>query len=222
LQGFTKCRKLRLFVTLLVALSVAAGYAFFKRKILWEFVQTCAPASARLGVAFPCEEVILTKQGDYGSVLIKSPLHRTEFLLAPITAVAGLESPSARSTDSAQLWNGAWEARQKIEARLGHGLPRSAVGLAVNSRIERSQDQLHIPVDCLLESVERTLALDGPKKDAPWRPFPLILKGHPYWIMAVDEPDLRTTNVVGLVVAGLPQARHAMAERLLDHRCTSR
>jgi len=248
--GFLERRGLRLFATLLVASSVAAGYAFLKRKILWEMVQTCALASTRFGVPFPCEEVIPTEQGDHGSVLIKSPLHRTEFLVAPITAVAGLESPSARSTDSAQLWNRAWEARQKVEARLGHGLPRSAVGLAVNSRIERSQDQLHIHVDCLLESVERTLALDGPKQDAGWQPFPLILKGRPYWIMAVDEPDLRTTNVVGLVVAGLPQARHTMddlnvlvagatladarpgfyilvnwgraAEHLLDHRCTSR
>ncbi|TPK94564.1 CDP-diacylglycerol diphosphatase [Mesorhizobium sp. B2-4-12] len=250
MAAFGGNRGLRLMMTLLVAVSATAAYASFKRKVLWETVQTCALTTVRLGTAFPCEEVTLPKDGTFGSALIKSPLHRTEFVLTPISAVAGLESPLAQSIAGAQLWSAAWEARRKVEAQLGRRLPRSAIGLAVNSRNERSQDQLHIHVDCLSKSVETTLALNGPKTGAPWQPFPVILKRRPYWIMALDEPDLRTANVIGLVVAGLPHGQRAMShlnvivagatladarpgfyilanwekagERLLDHRCTSR
>ncbi|WP_188393690.1 CDP-diacylglycerol diphosphatase [Mesorhizobium sp. SARCC-RB16n] len=251
MQGFfAGDRWLRLMVVLLMGVSATVACASFKREVLWEAVRICALTSVHYGAAFPCEEVILPQDGEFGWTLIKSPLQRTEFLLTPISAVTGLESPLARSTAGAQLWSEAWEARWKVEAKLGHSLPRSAIGLAVNSRTERSQDQMHIHVDCLSKSVERTLALGGPKTAAPWQPSPIMLKGRPYWIMAVDKPDLRTTNVVGLVVSGLPHALRAIedlnvivvgatladakpgfyilanlgqaGERLLDHKCTSR
>ncbi|UVK52438.1 CDP-diacylglycerol diphosphatase [Mesorhizobium sp. AR02] len=231
--------------------ATTVGYAYVHRKALWQVVQICVLASVRFGVAFPCEDVILPRRGVSGSALIKSPLYRTEFLLTPLTPIAGVESPSVRSLDSSQLWNRAWEARSKVSATLGRHLPRSAIALAVNSRTERSQDQFHIHIDCLAAPVEKKLALDGPKKEGPWHLFPLALMGQRYWIKAVEKPDLETTNVIGIIAAGLPQARRAMyrlnvvvvgaeladarpgfyiladwgrsaAEHLIDHECTLR
>ncbi|ESZ25388.1 CDP-diacylglycerol diphosphatase [Mesorhizobium sp. L2C067A000] len=245
-------RVLRALLTLFVTVSASSvGSAPAHRNALWQVVQTCAFAAAHLGSAFPCEEVVLPKQGGPGSALIKSPRFRTEFLLMPLAAVAGIESPPVREEDSAQLWHRAWEVRNRVSASLGRYLPRTAVALAVNSRTARSQDQFHIHVDCLAASVEKKLASTGPKTEGPWQLFPLALMGKRYWIKAVDRPDLAATNVAGIVAAGLPQARRAMhrvnivvvgaelaharpgfyilanwehsaAERLLDHDCTSR
>ncbi|MER9383575.1 CDP-diacylglycerol diphosphatase [Mesorhizobium sp. M0019] len=238
-------------IALLTAAATDVGSASAHRNALWQVVQTCALAAAHLGSAFPCEEVILPRQGVPGSALIKSPRYRTEFLLTPLTAVAGVESPSVRWQGSSQLWNRAWKARSKVSASLGRHLPRTAIAMAVNSRTERSQDQFHIHIDCVAVSVEKKLVLKGPKVEGPWQLLPLALMGKRYWIKAVDKPDLETTNVVGIIASGLPQARRAMhhvnvvvvgaelagarpgfyiltnwesspAERLLDHHCTSR
>ncbi|MER8520745.1 MULTISPECIES: CDP-diacylglycerol diphosphatase [unclassified Mesorhizobium] len=251
---FHHCRAaavLCLTIALLTAAVTDVGSASAHRNALWQVVQTCALAAAHLGSAFPCEEVILPRQGVPGSALIKSPRYRTEFLLTPLTAVAGLESPSVRWQGSSQLWNRAWKARSKVSASLGRHLPRTAIAMAVNSRTERSQDQFHIHIDCVAVSVEKKLVLKGPKVEGPWQLLPLALMGKRYWIKAVDKPDLETTNVVGIIASGLPQARRAMhhvnvvvvgaelagarpgfyiltnwessaAERLLDHDCTSR
>ncbi|MER9669205.1 CDP-diacylglycerol diphosphatase [Mesorhizobium sp. M0203] len=195
---------------MLTAAVTDVGSASAHRNALWQVVQTCALAAAHLGSAFPCEEVILPRQGVPGSALIKSPRYRTEFLLTPLTAVAGLESPSVRWQGSSQLWNRAWKARSKVSASLGRHLPRTAIAMAVNSRTERSQDQFHIHIDCVAVSVEKKLVLKGPKVEGPWQLLPLALMGKRYWIKAVDKPDLETTNVVGIIASGLPQARRAM------------
>jgi CDP-diacylglycerol pyrophosphatase len=186
----------------------SVAFAHLHRNALWQVVQVCTFAAVHLDVVFPCVKVVLPRPGVLGSVLMKSPRHRTEFLLTPITAVAGIESPPVRLQDSSQLWSRAWEARSNVSAILGRDLPRSAVALAVNSMKSRTQDQFHIHIDCLAAPVEKTLASNGPKTEGPWRP--LLLMGRRYWIKAIDKPDLETTNVVGRIAADLPQARRAM------------
>jgi CDP-diacylglycerol pyrophosphatase len=234
-----------------LALADGVGSAPLHRDALWQVVRTCTVAAESVGVPFPCEKVTLARQGAPGSAIIKSPLHRTEFLLMPLEAAAGVESPAVRGNDSSQLWHRAWEARNMVSSRLGRDLPRSAVALVVNSGIARSQDQFHIHIDCVAPSVERKLAVDGPKAEGRWQLFPQRLMGQRYWIKAIAKPDLQTTNVIGIIAAGLPQARRAMsrvnvvvvgaeltnarpgfyilanwdavaAERLMDHDCTSR
>lgn len=218
------------------------------RGALWQVVRTCAIAAQTVGVPFPCEQVTLASEVAPGSAIIKSPLHKSEFLLMPLEAAAGVESPAVRGEDSSLLWQRAWETRGMVEARLGRELPRTSVALVVNSGVARSQDQFHIHIDCVSASVERKLALYGPKEEGRWQMFPGTLKGQRYWVKAVDKPDLDTTNVIGLIADGLPVARGAMyrvnvvvvgaefpgnrpgfyilanldkvaAERLMDHSC---
>jgi len=218
------------------------------RGALWEVVRTCAIAAKTVGMPFPCEQVTLASDDAPGSAIIKSPMHRSEFLLMPLEAAAGVESPAVRGDDSSQLWQRAWETRSMVEARLGRELPRTGVALVVNSGIARSQDQFHIHIDCVAPSVERKLAVHGPKEEGRWQLFPQALMGQRYWVKAIAKPDLDTTNVIGLIASGLPRARSAMyrvnvvvvgaelaggrpgfyilanwdkvaAERLMDHGC---
>jgi CDP-diacylglycerol pyrophosphatase len=218
------------------------------RSALWQVVRTCTLAAQTVGMPFPCEQVTLASDDAPGSAIIKSPLHKSEFLLMPLEAAAGVESPAVRGGDSSALWQRAWETRSMVQARLGRELPRTAVALVVNSGIARSQDQFHIHIDCVAPSVERKLALYGPKEESSWQLFPQALMGQRYWVKAVDKPELDTTNVIGLIAAGLPKARSAMyrvnvvvvgaeladgrpgfyilanwdkvaAERLMDHSC---
>lgn len=161
------------------------------RGALWQVVRTCAIAAQTVGVPFPCEQVTLASDDAPGSAIIKSPLYKSEFLLMPLEAAAGVESPAVRGNDSSLLWQRAWETRSMVEARLGRDLPRTSVALVVNSGIARSQDQFHIHVDCVAPSVERKLALYGPKEEGRWQLFRQTLMGQRYWVKAVDKPEPR-------------------------------
>ena len=49
-------------------------------------------------------------------------------------------------------------ARYFVEERLHTSLPRDAIALAINSSVGRTQDQLHIHIDCIRPDVRRALA----------------------------------------------------------------
>ena len=52
-------------------------------------------------------------------------------------------------------------APARVEQRAGHGLPCDWVSLAINSAAARSQNQLHIHVDCVRADVRKALATHG-------------------------------------------------------------
>jgi CDP-diacylglycerol pyrophosphatase len=60
-----------------------------------------------------------------------------------------------------------------LESVVGRAVPRSAVGLGVNSIWARSQDQLHIHVSCLSQWVYEVLQSAGDRIGGRWTPFPM-------------------------------------------------
>jgi CDP-diacylglycerol pyrophosphatase len=63
---------------------------------------------------------------------------------------------------------------------LGRELPREAASIAVNSQVARTQDQLHLHIDCVDSDVARAL-LDHNNIDFHWREMTIALKGRRYW-----------------------------------------
>ena len=51
----------------------------------------------------------------------------------------------------------AWQAREYVSGALHEVLPRDDIGLAINSLRGRSQDQLHIHIDCIRPDVRAAL-----------------------------------------------------------------
>jgi CDP-diacylglycerol pyrophosphatase len=85
------------------------------------------------------------------------------------------------------------------------------VGLAINSSQGRSQQQLHIHIDCLREDVIAALkaAVIGPA----WAPLPTPLSGHPYRARWLPDAALAGTNPFKLLAAAV--GADAMAQQTL-------
>ena len=68
----------------------------------------------------------------------------------------------------------------------GRTLPREAVGVAVNSAFARSQDQLHLHVDCMDKDVVDALSAYQDALDEQWRVMTVALKGRHYWARRLE------------------------------------
>lgn len=87
------------------------------------------------------------------------------------------------------------------------------VSLAVNSIVARSQNQLHIHIDCLRADVHQSLAQHAGSIGPAWAPFAVPLAGAPY--SAIKISDLNDINVFRLLAERLPGAREDMGRRTL-------
>ena len=82
------------------------------------------------------------------------------------------------------------------------------VSIAVNSAYGRSQDQLHLHVDCVDASV--AAALRQADVSRAWADRPIALKGRPYRVRWLTAAQLDTTNPFDLLAHGVPGAGHDM------------
>ena len=169
--------------------SCAARYA--DRLALWTIVhgQCVAHAEAGQGPA-PCERIDLSHGEDQGVALLKDRVGVAQFLAIPTRRVTGIEDPFALDPDAPDYFAFAWAARDALAAELGRPLPREDISIAINSEFARSQDQLHLHLDCLDKDVAATLAGDLGAFDETWRPMAEPLKGRVYWARRVLSDDL--------------------------------
>ncbi len=64
------------------------------------------------------------------------------------------------------------------------------MSLAINSAVGRTQDQLHIHIDCVRPDVRDTLAANLDRISDTWGPFPLPLAGNMYRAIRINGPAL--------------------------------
>ena len=178
---------------------------------LWRIVHDeCVPhMEAGLGPK-PCERVDLTGGVAEGVAILKDLVGVSQMLAIPTRRIAGIEDPQMLEPDAPPVFADAWGAKDLVEARLGRALPREAVGLAINSKWARSQDQLHVHVDCVAIPVMKELAQYAPALDSQWRAMTVALKGRVYFARRVDSADLRDVAPLKLLADGLEGARAQM------------
>jgi CDP-diacylglycerol pyrophosphatase len=119
----------------------------------------------------PCVRIELTDpaQKDSGYALLADRKGGAHFLLIPTRRIRGIESPDLASRGAPNYLASAWRARERLESVVGHAIPRSAVGLAVNPVQARSQNQLHIHIECLRPDVRKALAHPAGDLANGWR-----------------------------------------------------
>jgi CDP-diacylglycerol pyrophosphatase len=177
---------------------------------LWRIVSgQCVPDQQQHLDPAPCALVDLTGGIEHGYVILKDRVGVALYLLMPTAKITGIESPLLLNGDQPNYFAEAWRARGYVEARLGRQLPGEDIGLAVNSFDGRTQNQLHIHIDCLRSDVRDTLAenlaLIGPR----WAPLQTPLAGHQYLAMRLDG-DVLSADPFSLLADGVPGARDAM------------
>jgi CDP-diacylglycerol pyrophosphatase len=130
------------------------------------------------------------------------------FLLIPLEPVSGIESPAVWARGAPNYFQAAWAARPAVAKVAGHDVPRSAIGLAINSMYTRSQDQLHIHIECLSRSVHDVLTAGAARIAEEWSP--IDIGGLQYQALRVMGADLGPANPFALLAERLPGAKDAM------------
>jgi CDP-diacylglycerol pyrophosphatase len=116
--------------------------------------------------------------------VLKDRCGATHYLLIPTARRIGVESPELLRDDEPDYFGDAWAARERVIAASGRSEVRTdELGLAVNSRWGRSQDQLHIHIDFVRPEVRD--AIRQWQRQGASSPS-LSLFGHSYRIVHVE------------------------------------
>jgi len=195
---------------------VLSGQIELPRNALWEVVHNvCVPGQLQIHDPKPCLKVDLNGGLDRGFAILRDPRGGTQFLLIPTTRISGIESPIVRKLDATNYFADAWEVRTNINETLHLNLRRDEIGLAINSGVSRSQDQLHIHFSCVRADVFETLHKNERSIGNHWARFKVPLFGQHYMAMWVPGEHLSPNNPFRLLAEGLPNAALNMADRTL-------
>jgi CDP-diacylglycerol pyrophosphatase len=217
---------------------------------LWQIVHfDCAPAARTTDKTGVCSSVDLSHR----YAILKDRNGIAQHLLIPTDRISGVESPLLLAPDAQNYWADAWTSRSFVEASLTAAhretLADDQLGLEINSAYRRSQEQLHIHIDCMRASAID--ALQRHRKDPPNQWAWDTIDGARYRILRVGGPtlDVNPFDIVArdkqgqdamaaqtiLVTGAGPSAQHdgwlivnsgtdvdagsGSAEVLLDHQC---
>ena len=174
---------------------------------LWNIVHgQCAPGEAAKGDPSPCLAVDL--KGGYA--VLKDRNGVTQVLVIPTAKVTGIEDPAVLAAGAPNYFDEAWAARRFVQALAGQIIPRDELSLAVNSMYGRSQNQLHVHVDCIRTEVRAALKASLDRIGPTWAPIDLPVSGRHYEAMRVTGEDLAGRNPFKLLAEGDAAARADM------------
>ncbi|WP_277185028.1 CDP-diacylglycerol diphosphatase [Caballeronia sp. BR00000012568055] len=204
--------RMRNTLALAALLFVSSAASAANPNALWQIVHDyCEPAAEGEAVQQKCADVNLAD----GYAVLKDLVGIAQYLLIPTARVSGIESPLLLDANVPNYWRAAWQSRTYVDAKLKRTLPRDEVSLAINSASGRTQNQLHIHIDCLAADVARTLREVGPTIGTEWKPLPVRLRGHIYSAMRIDDADLDHTDPFKLVAPYAAQRGETMGAQTL-------
>lgn len=159
--------------------------AFADSDVLWKIVHDkCAAQTA------PCLSVNTTEH----YAILKDLKGVAQVLLIPTDKITGMESPALLDPTTHNFFADAWAEKGNVDARLPHAIPRDGMSLAINALQARSQNQLHIHVDCLSTDARAALKTDADKIGADWAPLPDAIAGHKFEAIRVKGETLGDFN----------------------------
>src|SRR5215210_2791457 len=180
--------------------------AAIHREALWVVLQSCIVAHKTAGIPFPCLAVNLGTDAGPGYAVLRAPFSATRVLVIPVEKVEGIESPILQQADARTYWRAALDARHFVTDAVGGRIALGEVVLAVNSSVGRSQDQLHIHLDCVKPSVRFALQRRAAAFTARWTPITVALEGARYYGLKVGASQVDGFNPFASL-ASLPGAR---------------
>ena len=180
-------------------------------QVLWGLVHDrCVPGQRSGAGPAPCGAVVLSPDEAHGYAVLKDRVGVGQHLVMPTTRITGIEDPQVLAPGATNYFAAAWLARPWLFSRLPNPLPREEVSIAVNSPYGRSQDLLHLHVDCVSPETQAALLAHRGDIGPAWSRSPLTLEGHAYLARWLDGEDL-AQNPFQLLAQGVPGARSQMA-----------
>ncbi len=201
---------------LVIALFAAVVAAQADPNALWNIVHgQCVPDERQHGDPKPCAEVELGSGLAGGYAVLKDIRGATQYLLIPTRQIGGIESRALLEPHAANYFADAWRARHLVDKVLGHSMPRDTLSLAINSELARSQNQLHIHIDCVRADVRDALRRERAAIGRSWKPLPVSLAGHRYSAMRITGRSLAGHDPFKLLARGVPGAAADMGQHTL-------
>jgi CDP-diacylglycerol pyrophosphatase len=165
---------------------------------LWKIVHDrCVPDQIGHHDPAPCALVDLTERW----AVYKDDSGKTQFLLIPTDRVTGIEDPSILASNAPNYWKAAWAAGRFVQQRAPSTLSSDEISLAINAEGSRSQNQLHIHVDCIRNDVRDALRLMQAQVGTTWTRA--MIAGQDYETRLVTMDDLNNQNLFALVASHL-------------------
>ncbi|QBL92737.1 CDP-diacylglycerol pyrophosphatase [Komagataeibacter saccharivorans] len=202
-------------VLIAVALAVAACGTYAVRAAvnpdaLWQIVhERCTPGATTPGQAIPCAEVDTRA----GYAVLKDRVGVGQYLLIPTQRITGMEDPALLRDDLPDYFDYAWRQTRRLNGRLARPLPADDMMLAINSAYGRSQNQLHIHVDCMRTDVKVALHWAVPHLGPDWTPLPL--HGHAYRARLIRVASLSGVRPFSLLAHDLADPGREMGQHTL-------
>jgi len=202
-----------LLLALFALLAVAGPVRAADPDALWKIIsQKCVPNERQYGEPTPCA-VVDIKDGDaHGYVVLKDRVGATQYLVMPTAKITGIEDPAILAPGAANYFADAWRERHFTIDAAERDLKRDELSLAVNSMYGRSQNQLHIHIDCVRPDVRRSLREHAAGLSPRWSRVPLRFDGHRYWAMRVGGADLHGVDPFRALARGMTGARADMGD----------
>jgi len=185
--------------------SIAVGARAADPSALWNIVHgQCLPGERGHGDPSPCAKVDLSAGEAAGFAVLKDIRGATQFLLIPTRHISGIESRALLAPGATNYFAAAWEERNRVAWRLLSPMPRETLSLAINSAVGRTQNQLHIHIDCVRADVRDALRRARARIGRHWAPLPVLLVGHRYRAMRLDGEWLDDRNPFKLLAVASP------------------
>jgi len=186
------------------------------RDALRQIVQDqCVVNWSQHHVAAPCERVYLADShtGNSGYAVLADRKGGAHYLLIPTQTMAGIDSRELLDPDAPNYFAQAWHARDLITRYVGHDVPRTAIGLAINKARSRSQDQFHVHIECLRQDVFEALRAAAGHLTETWSPVDVA--GSTYDGLRIIGEGLDGSNPFELLATLKPDARRHMGDYTL-------
>jgi CDP-diacylglycerol pyrophosphatase len=178
--------------------ALATSSVALERGALWQVVRACVADEKLTGSPFPCLEVDLTGGEDQGYVVLRQPFPR-DTILAPTRKIIGVEDPFLYSPEAPNYFYAAWRARTFLDGPDGKPPERDRVALAVNSRVARNQDELHIHIGCLVLSARNAVQGIAPKlRIGEWAQVGAVVPHSMFWGLRIRGADLAAVQPLRL------------------------
>jgi CDP-diacylglycerol pyrophosphatase len=179
---------------------------------LWNIVsKQCVPQAQDPSAHNACAYVDPAQ----GYAVLKDLRGIGQHLLIPTEKISGIESPRLEQPDLPNYWRDAWDARTYLERSVHTSLRREDIGLAINSASGRSQNQLHIHIDCMQPEVAAALSAQRASIGEAWHDLGVPLEGHTYRARLIIDASLHDTDPFKLLVADTRASGESMADQTL-------
>jgi CDP-diacylglycerol pyrophosphatase len=168
----------------------------------------CVPEEQSHADNAHCVKVSIAEGLDTGYAVLKDhdPSKPYEYLLIPTKRISGIEDPAVLAPTAPNYFAAAWAERLFVASILKHDLAWDEVGLAVNSARDRSQDQLHIHIDCIRPDVRAALRSNS-FEPGSWSELKLPPPDHNYQVLKLGDWSIGGASPFQLVSKEAIRAR---------------